>query len=139
MSGLQSLLSKIGVSVTLPGAFKPSGDSKLDGIVEAVNPKNGTVNCGNIIDAVISRLNGSDPNAVSPLDQDGGWPAIEKRNNTKIGWDHSFQDVFAAVKAGGDGTTAIIGIAYAGGSGAHVLVITNDPKNSSYLTKGCRF
>jgi uncharacterized Zn-binding protein involved in type VI secretion len=126
MSGLQSFLSQIGVSVSLPGAFKASGDDRLDAIVEGVNPSNSVVNCGNIIDAVVSRLNGSDPNAVSPANGDGSFTDIEQRFNTKISWGQGFQNAFDAVKAGGDKTTAIIGIIYPGGTSSHVLVMTND-------------
>src|SRR5882762_7824420 len=39
----------------------------FEAIVSAVNPLGGSVNCGNIIDAVRARLAGADPNATAPL------------------------------------------------------------------------
>ncbi len=95
-----------------------------ENIVLQVNPLNGGVNCGHIIDAVIARLNGSSPYAITATtDRDGSWADIEKRHGTKFTWGRSFDDVYKEVKAGGPGTTQIIGMG--GSKEAHVVVITN--------------
>jgi len=98
----------------------------LFGIATAVNPLAGTINCGNIIDAVISRLSGADPLATAPATQDGTFEDIGQRHGTQIEWGHSFQDSFSAVSDGGDGTIAILGIQYSGGTASHVVVMAND-------------
>lgn len=96
----------------------------LKDIVAAVNPLNGTVNCGNIIDAIVARLQGTDPTATAPIDQDGTWPEIEQRFNTQFTWGQTMNDAYSDVRNGGPGTTAIVGIKYQGG-GSHVVVMTN--------------
>lgn len=106
------------------GAVSPCPQSMQD-IVAGVNPSNSTINCGNIVDAAISRLKGTDPTATAPNKRDGSFQAIEKRHGTTLKWGSSFRDAFDAVKAGGDGTTAIVGIVYSGGSVSHVVVMTN--------------
>lgn len=93
-------------------------------IADSVNPSNSVVNCGNIIDAVIDRLNGNNPDATAPAEQDGSFAEIGNRHGTNIEWGHSFDDAFDAVEQGGDGTTAIVGINYGNGS-SHVVVMTN--------------
>jgi uncharacterized Zn-binding protein involved in type VI secretion len=95
-------------------------------IVMAVNPTNSVINCGNIIDAFIDRLTGANPNAAAPKEGDGTFEEIEQRHKTKLEWGHSFQDAFDAVEKGGDGTIAIVGIAYSGGTASHVVVMAND-------------
>ncbi len=94
-------------------------------IVAAVNPSNSVINCGNIIDAFIDRLTGANPNATAPDETDGTFDEIEKRHNTKLQWHKSFKDAFDAVKAGGNGTIAIVGIQYSGGTVSHVVVMEN--------------
>jgi len=95
-------------------------------IVVAVNPTNSVINCGNIIDAVIDRLTGANPNAVAPAGGDGTFPQIAARHNMTMTWGHTFQDAFDTVKAKGDGTIAIVGIAYSGGTASHVVTMAND-------------
>lgn len=97
----------------------------LSGIAGAVNPLDGNVNCGNIIDSVIARLTGADPDATAPLDRDGTFDQIEDRHNTDIAWGGTFDDAYNAVRNGGDGTIAIVGIQY-GGGGSHVVVLANE-------------
>jgi uncharacterized Zn-binding protein involved in type VI secretion len=96
----------------------------LEGIAQSVNPENGGDNCGYIIDAVIARLTGADPNATAPNEEDGSWGEIEARHNVDIVDGQSFEDAFKAVENGGDGTTALISIKRKDGS-SHVVVITN--------------
>lgn len=97
----------------------------LQGIANAVNPSASTINCGNIIDAAIDRFTGADPDAVALPGTDGFFEEIEARHDTTINWNSSFQDVFDAVSAGGDGTVAVVGIQYAGGNASHVVVLVN--------------
>jgi len=101
----------------------------LDAIANAVNPAGSVINCGNIVDAVIARLSGSDPDAVSPATQDGSFDDIGNRHGTTIEFGHTFQDAFDAVRAGGPGTTAIVGINYSGGTASHIVVMTNEGGN----------
>jgi hypothetical protein len=89
-----------------------------------VNPMGGTVNCGNIIDAVVARLSGADPDAVAPTAGDGSFDEIDQRFNTTVNWGQSFQAAYDAVQNGGPGTMAIVGIEYSGG-GSHVVVLAN--------------
>jgi hypothetical protein len=100
------------------------GLARMGAVANAVNPMGGTVNCGNIIDAVVARLNGADPDAVAPTSRDGLFTDIEQRFNTTLNWNQSFQAAFNAVQAGGPGTMAIVGIGYSGG-GSHVVVLAN--------------
>ncbi len=104
---------------------QPPG-AKLDRIVKGVNPSNSVLNCGNIVDADIDRLSGKNPNAVAPDTQDGTFEEIERRHNTKLVWDKNFQDAFSDVQNGGNGTTAIVGIIYPGGTASHIVVMNND-------------
>jgi hypothetical protein len=86
----------------------PAG--RLAVIVSQVNPQNGAINCGNIIDAVYARLRATNPNATAPTDQDGSFSEIEQRSNTKLDWNSSIQSAFDDVMSGGHGTMGIIGI-----------------------------
>lgn len=127
VAGIVSFFSAIGSFLHLPGmTSQPAGDAKLNAIVNAVNPTGSTVNCGNIIDAEVARLQGSNPNAVAPATGNGSFAQIEQRFNTKIAWGQGFQNAFDAVKAGGDGAIAIVGVQYSGGTASHVLVMAND-------------
>jgi hypothetical protein len=91
-----------------------------------VNPTKSGENCGNIIDAVVARLRGTDRNATAPAESDGVWSDIEQRLNTKIQWGTSLDSAYHDVAAGGDGTIGVLGITYSNGRGAHVVVIAND-------------
>jgi hypothetical protein len=97
-----------------------------DKIAKEVNPSGSNQNCGNIIDAVVARLRGTNPNATAPDKQDGSFPDIEKRFGTTLDWNHSLDDAYDAVKKGGNGTVAIVGIIYSGGTASHVVVLAND-------------
>lgn len=105
----------------------PPAMARMLAIAWSVNPKGGTVNCGKIIDAVTGRLNGTDPNATAPTGRNGTWSEIESRHGMSFTWGSSFQAAYNAVQAGGDGTTALVGIGYSAASGgdAHVVVLTN--------------
>jgi uncharacterized Zn-binding protein involved in type VI secretion len=94
-------------------------------IAWSVNPNRSTINCGFIIDAVVDRLEGSDPNATAPTGQDGSWSDIESRHGMNFNWNSSFQAAYNAVQAGGDGTTALVGIVYSSGTASHIVTLTN--------------
>ncbi len=100
-------------------------DPFLEAIINSVNPLSDGNNCGHIIDAVYGRLTGKNSGAVAPSGFDGTFPEIEKRFNTTLNWGKNFQSAFDAVREGGDGTTAIVGINYSGGNASHVVVLTN--------------
>ena len=97
----------------------------LSGIVKEVNPTKSVVNCGNIVDAVVARLDGSNPTAVSPATQDGSFDDIAARHGTAFQWGHNFNDAFQQVRDGGDGTVALVGIQYAGGASSHIVTMAN--------------
>jgi hypothetical protein len=98
----------------------------LDDAAENVNPTKSVENCGNIIDAVVARLRGTDPNATAPKEKDGTWTDIEQRFNTKIQWGQSLDSAYQDVEAGGDGTIGVLGIIYSNRKSSHVVIIAND-------------
>ncbi len=112
------------------GDFGPGGVMAfLQSIVDGVNPLGGTINCGQIIDAVAARLTGLDADATAVTAQDGSWAEIEARHNTQIAWGQTFGDAFTQMQAQPDGTNAIIGIKYKNPDGtyassSHVVVMT---------------
>jgi hypothetical protein len=99
-------------------------DPFLEKIIAGVNPSGSAINCGLIIDAVWKRLRGTDPNASVPGQGDGTFDEIDQRFGTKMQWGQSFDGAFQAVQAGGDGTTAVVGVQYPDGN-SHVLLMTN--------------
>ena len=107
-------------------------DPVLEAIIAGVNPTDSVINCGHLVDAAIARLNGTDPNATAPAGQDGSFEEIGNRHGTTINFGSSFEDAFEAVRSGGDGTTAIVGIIYGSGN-AHVVTMTNRDGNVSIL------
>lgn len=115
----------MGCPTVLYGAppFGPGGPSAAS-IAGAVNPANSVINCGNIIDAAIARLDGSNPNAVAPAGQDGSFDDIAARHNTTMNWGHTLGDAFNLAQQGGPGTTLIVGIDYGNGS-SHVVTMAN--------------
>jgi uncharacterized Zn-binding protein involved in type VI secretion len=96
----------------------------LMAIALGINPLASVINCGFNIDAAIARLYGTNAAATASATQDGSFPAIGARHGTTITWGHTLQDAFDTVRAGGRGTTAIIGIDYGNGS-SHVITMTN--------------
>ncbi len=95
----------------------------LDSIASEVNPTNSGDNCEKIMDAVIERLRGTNPDAVAEAGRGVGWPEIKK--HYKIAFVlGSFDEIFTKVREAGDGAIAVIGIIYPNGV-SHVLVIAN--------------
>jgi len=104
-------------------AQRVAGTQRPDSVAKSVNPTNSTQNCGFIIDAVVARLRGTDPNATAPDRRDGSFSDIEKRMGTAIKWNQSLQAAFDQVQAGGPGTIGVMGIEHDGSS--HVVIIAN--------------
>ncbi len=103
-----------------------SPGGKLASAAYEVNPEDGNVNCGYIIDAVYARVSGADPKAVAQsTERDGSWKEIEQRFDTKLDQGKSFADAYDAVRQGGDGTAAVVKIIYGDGD-AHVVIMAND-------------
>lgn len=67
-----------------PRGIRPG--AALSAAAQAVNPTGSVVNCGNIIDAVVVRLRGTDPDATAPAQGDGSFRDIERRFGTKFQW-----------------------------------------------------
>lgn len=107
------------------GGAAPVPGAALEDAAQNVNPSGSFENCGNIIDAVAARLNGTDPNAVAPAEEDGTFEEIEDRFGTDIDWGSDFQSAFDAVENGGHGTMAIVGVEYSDGA-SHVVIMAND-------------
>lgn len=93
-------------------------------IALGINPAGSVINCGFNVDSAIARVYGTNPNATSPAGQDGSFPQIGAGHGTNITWGHNLNDAFDAVRNGGPGTTAIVGIDYGNGS-SHVVTMTN--------------
>jgi uncharacterized Zn-binding protein involved in type VI secretion len=108
----------------LPTVMIGEVGNPMQAIALGINPLASVINCGFNIDAAIARLYGSNASATSPGTQDGSFPAIGARHGTTITWGNSLSDAFDAVRSGGRGTTAIVGIDYGNGS-SHVIVMTN--------------
>lgn len=109
----------------LPTVLIGETDNAVLAIAQGINPLGSVINCGFNVDAIIARLFGTNPNATSPAGRDGLFSAIGARHGTTINWGNSLNDAFNAVRNGGPGTTAIVGIDYGAGNGSHVVVMTN--------------
>jgi hypothetical protein len=96
-----------------------------DDIAKAVNPRDSNINCGNIIDAVMDRLDGANPNAVAPDRQDGFFWQIEARHNTTMTWGNTIQSAYNVAQRSGPGSILIVGIDYGAGNGSHVVTMAN--------------
>lgn len=93
-------------------------------IALGINPLTSVINCGFNVDSAIARIYGTNSGATSPGGRDGSFPQIGARHGTVINWGNTLNDAFAAVRTGGPGTTAIVGIDYGNGS-SHVVAMTN--------------
>ena len=121
-----SVYGKPGAAGSGGSTALPVPGAKLNKAVKEVNPTNNQNNCGNITNAVVDRMKGTDPNAVAQPATTGVSPTfMEQRNNTKIDYGKTLQQAFDAVKQGGNGTTAIVVILWSGGGG-HVVALGND-------------
>jgi len=96
----------------------------IEAMAQAVNPSASVINCGFIIDAAIDRIFGTNPASVAPAGQDGTFTQIGARHGSPLQWGNTLDGAFDAVRSGGPGTTAIVGIDYGNGS-SHVVVMTN--------------
>jgi uncharacterized Zn-binding protein involved in type VI secretion len=112
------------VVVGLPTVLIGEIGNAVLAIALGINPLGSVLNCGFNVDSAIARLYGTNPNSTSPAGQDGTFPQIGTRHGTNIAWGNTLNDAFDAVRNGGPGTTAIVGIDYGNGS-SHVVVMTN--------------
>lgn len=107
-------------------------------LTQAVNPLNGTINCGQIIDSVVDRLTGENPDSTAVTDQDGTWNQIEQRHQTQIQFGQTFDDAFTQMASQPDGTNAIVGILYKNPDGSyastsHVVVMTKQDGTTALI------
>ncbi len=98
----------------------------LDKIAKEVNPAHGDKNCADIVDAVIARLRGLDPDAVAKNSQGVDLQQVKRKYRITIQDPVSFDTIFNTIRNGGDGTIAIIVIATPDYKNGHVVVIAND-------------
>lgn len=112
------------IVVGLPTVIIGEIGNALLAIALGINPLASVINCGFNVDSAIARLFGINPGATSPAGTDGTFPQIGARHGTAITWGHNLTDAFNTVRAGGSGTTAIVGIDYGNGN-SHVVVMTN--------------
>jgi hypothetical protein len=104
---------------------EPTGLSRLWRIVQELNPSGNTVNCGHTIDAVIHRLSGVNPSAVSHnIGLGGSFEQIGTRHGTTFTWNHSLDAIFGIIESGGHGTIGLVGILW-GTSASHIVAIGN--------------
>lgn len=101
------------------------GHRELLDIAQSVNPNNGTVNCGHIIDAVEGRLSGRSPNQIAlTMKEDGHWHEISDRFGGSKFIDSSYDEAFEFVSRK-EGRRVLLGIQHQGGS-SHVVVLANN-------------
>jgi uncharacterized Zn-binding protein involved in type VI secretion len=112
------------VVVGLPTVLIGETGNPVLAIAMGINPSGSVINCGFNVDSAIARLYGTNAAATSPAGQDGSFTQIGTRHGTTINWGNNLNGAFDAVRNGGPGTTAIVGIDYGNGS-SHVVVVTN--------------
>lgn len=95
-------------------------------ILEAINPTNSVINCGNIIDSVIGLQRGNAPLEAS-AGRDGVYAQINQRLGTNVDFSSptNLNTVFSQLQASGPGSMQVIGIDYGDGGGGHVVVAQN--------------
>ena len=101
--------------------------NELSDMARDINPNGGTTNCRGNADAVIDRIKGTNPKATTAGTQPiGGLTAMKHAPNaaTLANQNSSFKDAFDAVKKGGPGTTALVGIVRPN-SPNHVIPLVN--------------
>jgi hypothetical protein len=98
----------------------------LDSAAAEVNPTKSVENCGNIMDAVVARLRGTNPKATAPAETDGNWDNIEARLNTKIEWGQTLENIYQHVANSGNGAIGVIGILNSDSKNSYVVIIAND-------------
>jgi uncharacterized Zn-binding protein involved in type VI secretion len=112
------------VVIGLPTVLIGEIGNAIQLIAQGINPAASVLNCGFNVDAAIARLYNTNPGATAPPGQDGSFTQIGARNGTTIVWGNTLDGAFNAVRQGGPGTTAVVGIDYGNGS-SHVVAMTN--------------
>ena len=94
-------------------------------LLNIINSSNSVVNCGQIIDSVISLLRG-DGLGVAPAGRDGTFSEINARHGTNVDFSNptNFNDIFTDLNNRGPGSMTLIGVDYNNG-GSHVIVAAN--------------
>jgi hypothetical protein len=95
----------------------------LDQLVKEVNPSHGDKNCADIVDVVIARLTGINPDAMARNINGANLESFESRYNIKYGT--AFANIFDRVRKGGEGTIAVIVVTTPDRRSAHTIVIAN--------------
>lgn len=104
---------------------EPSGLARLWRIVQDVNPSGNTLNCGHTIDAVIHRLSGRNPTAVShDIGMGGSFEEIATRHGTFFTWNHSLDAIYDIMQSGGYGAIGLVGIIWPANS-SHIVAMGN--------------
>lgn len=104
---------------------EPAGLARLWQIVRELNPSRNTVNCGHSVDAVIHRLTGMNPTAVSHnIGSGGAFNEIATRHGTTFTWQHSLDEIFHVIRSGGHGTIGLVGILWPTGF-SHIVAMGN--------------
>jgi len=143
MRSADDVAEEVGEAAGRPGAFSPPkgfedeiteqfavpeqvlGHRELLDIAQSVNPNNGTINCGHIIDAVDGRLSGRSPNQITlTMGDDGNWQDISRRFDASAFVNSSYEEAFEYVSQK-EGRRALLGIQHQGG-GSHVVVLANN-------------
>jgi len=90
-----------------------------------INRANSVVNCGHIIDQVISMMR-SGRGGAAPAGGDGSFSEINTRLGVNIDFNNptNLNTVFNQVQAGGPGTMQVVGIDYGNGA-SHIVVVAN--------------
>ncbi|AXE16395.1 hypothetical protein DR864_00960 [Runella rosea] len=90
-----------------------------------INRANSVVNCGHIIDQVISMIR-TGRGGAAPAGGDGSWTEINSRLGVNIDFNNptNLNTVFNQVQAGGPGTMQVVGIDYGNGR-SHIVVVAN--------------
>ena len=112
------------IVVGLPTVLIGEVGNPVAAIALGINPSGSVLNCGFNVDSAIARLYATNAGATSPSNTDGTFNQIGARHGTTITWGQNLNDAFDAVRTGGPGTTAIVGIDYGNGN-SHVVVMTN--------------
>jgi uncharacterized Zn-binding protein involved in type VI secretion len=100
------------------GGFVSAANAALD----QINANNGTVNCGHIIDSVISYVRGEGITTAS-TSRDGSWAEINQRLGTNIDPSQAttFEAIYQDLENRGPGSMTLVST----GGGSHVVVAAN--------------
>lgn len=120
IGNIQVLIGDLDVSTLTP--------ANIAFLLAFINRANSVVNCGHIIDSVISMLRTGQAQPA-PAGTDGSFGDINSRLGTNIDFVNNptnLNTVFNQVQAGGPGTMQVVGVDYGPpGGGSHVIIVAN--------------